>query len=327
MAKKKPESEHSPDRIEALKLPAIESGVRILPVSHTEFEARWSLSQKALAAGLQAAAQTGDEPHLVLRAYSLSRDSDRSDFSEVWQDFRIDASENSAYLTLPSPTPRINCAIGLINKSGRFSPLVRGEAVSLPALPEASSGSPETAGDKSRKKEESPQLRTGYHTPPGQAQGQHDSADSLFEKSTNNWTGNEAVEMRAEFVISGKFAPGARLMLGNQILEPDSDGFVTWRRKLDSSRQIWPLLETALASPCVPAAPSLEFFRDVDSSAKIMELQAALRIEGKLNDPAHRHKLPEEIKVEADGVFKLTRMLPDGAIILPGLSLIASEQA
>ena len=326
MAKKQPESGHSPDRNETLEFPATESGVRILPVSHTEFQAKWSLSQKALAGGLQAAAQTGDEPHLVLRAYSLSRNSDRSDCSEVWQDFRIDASENSAYLTLPSPTPRINCAIGLINKSGRFSPLVRGEAVSLPALPEVSSGSAETSGGKSPKQEKSPQPRTGYHAPPGQAQGQRDPVGSLFEQSADDWSGDEPVEMRAEFVISGKIGPGARLLLGNQILEPDSDGFVTWRRKLDSCRQIWPLLETALVSPCVPAAPSLEFFRDVDPSAKVMELQAALRIEGKLNDPAYRHKLPEGIRVDADGVFKLSRVLPDGAVILPGLSMIASDQ-
>lgn len=110
--------------------------MQLLPVSHKEFQARWSLSKESLESGLRAASDGRDEPRLILRAYSLPVDADRSDFSNHWHDYRIDHSEDSAFFTLPSPAPIINAAIGLINKSGRFNPLVRGDAVALPPLPD-----------------------------------------------------------------------------------------------------------------------------------------------------------------------------------------------
>jgi hypothetical protein len=55
----------------------------------------------------------------------------------------------------------------------------------------------------------------------------------------------------------------------------------------------------------------------------MLELHAALEIEGKVTDPAYQGLLPTGLNTGPDGKFKLHRMLPDGAVILPGLSLIA----
>ncbi|PXA04489.1 hypothetical protein DDZ13_04755 [Coraliomargarita sinensis] len=411
------------EKIEKSKAPAIDFGIQLLPVSHNEFQARWSLNKEMLDAGLKVASHDEGDTHLVLRAYSLPAASDSSHFSSVWHDYRIDSTDNSGYFTLPAPAPKINAALGLINRSGRFSPLVRGEAVALPAAPspeppkpaapeakaedsaahedkaaadfptdqnalhsvvlnereiaerlEHITGLPESfksrnpAITKSRQSNEQngpghstgvastpPEttwldevetLKTVRHnmainpepnfsdsrqdTPPAEASSQEQpkprtggASEQLASQWEDIWSGNAPVQVRAEYVLTGKIASGMKLMMGNEILQPAPGGFIVWKRTLESFNQIWPLLNAALTSPSVAAGPSLEFFKDVHPSERLLELHAALEIEGKITDPAYASLLPTDLQLDADGTFKLRRMLPDGAVILPGLSLIA----
>lgn len=352
------------DQREDTKTPSNESGLQILPISHVEFESRWSLSKDALNAGIRAAAQEQGQSQLVLRAYSLSAESSSSDYSNVWRDYNINSTENSAYFTLPKPTPKIKTAIGLINRSGRFSPLVCSKAVELPPPPDVLSAQPrvmpKTGNLIKTKKPISnnraddtnkpttpwseaefaepiepcpPIAQFGYRSPPSHAcshrpenqNSDNGSSLKLFNQLEEIWTGSTPIEIRAEFVVTGKIAPGMRVLLGNQILEPNSEGFIEWKRRLDSFAQIWPLLQEAMTSPSVAANPSLDFFKDSKPSEKILELHAALKIAGKVNDPEYHSMIPEGLDLDANGIFKLSRVLPDGAVILPGLSVIAKS--
>ncbi|MGB0744856.1 MAG: hypothetical protein ACPGSB_10070, partial [Opitutales bacterium] len=149
------------------------------------------------------------------------------------------------------------------------------------------------------------------------------SSDQLASQWEDLWSGKAPIELHAEFVLTGKLSPGSRLLLGNEIMEPAPGGFVVWKRKLNTFGQVWPLLEAALSHPSVSAGPSLQFFKGVAPSARMLELHAALEIEGMVSDPSYYEKLPSGLSPDADGKFRLSRMLPDGAVILPGLSLIA----
>lgn len=422
------------DRIESSKIPAIHHGISLLPVSHQEFQARWSLSEELLEEGRTVASHADEEAQLVLRAYRLPQNGHHTDFSSDWQDYPITGAENSAYFTLPTPTEKINAAVGLINTSGRFSPLARGESVCLPYAPrprqapvgvedtkpseaEASEGAPvpgqcevslpaldedairkrlehidglpesfkekysssqhgpaapslqpvqdaalapaennlngclrskDDAGNLDeesileivRRKmavEPSPVMDASSEQPKLDAAVSHAASpaavDKLLVAGASEqlasqwevlWSEKAPIEIRAVFFLSGKIAPQMKLLLGHEILSPTPGGFLSWKRNLNSFHQIWPLLEAALSCPCVAAGPVLEFFRGVKPAERLLELHAGLEIEGRITDPAYGDKLPSGLQLDPDGQFKLSRMLPDGAVILPGISLIAS---
>jgi len=329
MPKKRPDRDEIENQVGKSKFSSVDAWLQILPISCKEFQARWSLSKESLDSGLLAASHFEDAPGLVLRAYSLPVDSDRSEFSSVWHDYRIDSTEDSAFFTLPKPAPKINAAIGLINKSGRFSPLVRGDAVMLPPLPDP----PFQSEAISLESKVPTGKELAYHSKPVSAVSKHsdnspsavDAPERFFSEQEGSLPESTPIEMRAEFVLFGKMAPGMKLLLGNEILEPGPEGFVVWKRKLTSFAQIRALLEAALSTPSVNAGPSLEFFKDTDRSQRLLELHATLEVEGRIGDSDYLSNLPEGLTVDAEGRFKLNRMLPDGAVILPGLSLITNN--
>lgn len=348
MSIKRANSDKGKDNAAGSNRPSTGSTLHIQPRSHVEFESRWSLSQDALDAGFQAATQNGAEANLVLRAYSLTADSSESDFSEIWQDFRIDRAKGKSCFTLPKPTPKMRVAVGLMNNSGQFSPLVRGMTVTLPLPPDQLAAQGQVAGEEKAAlthndssvsdQPESlgsnlPVGHNGYRSPPSHAQAQkdiiarmkHQSAEELFNVGEELWTESAPIELKAEFVVFGKTAPYTKLLIGSQIIEADTDGSVEWKQNIGSFKQVWPLLQDALKMPSLEAGSSLEFFQNVEPGQKLIELRGALKIIGKINHPEYLSMLPKELKVDANGVFKISRMLPEGAVILPGLSLIAAE--
>jgi len=351
MPKKRANGDTRKDNIAGLKMPSVESTLQIQPRSHVEFKSSWSLSHDALDAGLQAATQNGAKANLVLRAYSLTADSSESDFSDIWQDFTIDRKKGSRCFTLPKPTPKIRAVLGLINDSGRFSPLVRGKAVALPPSPDqlatqnkedraqsldnaAAPHNPASEVEQAESPGVSPPAgQNGYHSPPSHALAKEanttgmtsQSAEAFFNAGDEVWTESAPIELRAEFVVFGRVTPGTKLLMGGQIVEAGTDGSVEWKQTIGSFKQVWPLLQEALEMPSVEASPSLEFFQNVEPEQKLIELRGALKITGRVNHPEYLSMLPKELNVDASGVFKLSRMLPDGAVILPGLSLIAAK--
>lgn len=327
MPEKNSNSDKGKNRIDQWKLPSAGPALQLLPLSHNEFQARWSLDKEPLEAGRRAASQFEGEPRLVLRAYSLSAEADRSAFSNVWHDFRIEHLESSAFFTLPRHATRIKASIGLINKSGQFSPLVRSDAVPMPPPPAPPAEKASATADSTapRGKE------LAYHASPASAVSA-DPENPLPDESISEeaaapwqqvWEKSAGADIRAEFVLTGKMATGMKLLLGSEIVRPDAGGFFVWQRKLDSFDQVWPLLQAALSSPSVPAGPSLEFFKNVDAPERMLELHASVEIEGRISDSRYLNKLPEGLALDANGRFKFSRMLPSGAVILPGLSLIS----
>lgn len=132
MLKEHPRIDSLQNKKEPAKVPEHDLGVLLVPIAHNEFQARWSLSEETLESGLRAASAVSDEARLVLRVYSLTKDTKNSDFSNFWQDHRIDGRVNIAHFIFNAPAEKITAAIGLINKSGRFSPLARAQAITLP---------------------------------------------------------------------------------------------------------------------------------------------------------------------------------------------------
>ncbi len=140
-----------------------QSGLQLLPLSPTEFQARWTLSSEALAAAQKAASTDYNTSQLVLRVYSLPEEPGVSDFSNIWKDYRIDRTQGSAMFTLPKPSPKINAALGLINRTGQFSPVVRSDRVALPPLPP-----PPTEKRAATSLDSAPRGKElAYHAPPG----------------------------------------------------------------------------------------------------------------------------------------------------------------
>lgn len=327
MPKKQSGSDEPKPRIEQSKVPAEASALQLLPISPDEFQARWSLSKETFASGLEAASHAGNSPRLVLRAYSLPLDAKRSDFSSVWHDYRIESMENDAFFTLPRPALKISAAIGLVNKEGRFSPLVRGDAVALPALPDPPQVKtvPGAGPAAPRGKELAYDSNTSIMTSGklGNPQAGSDEARRQLERWEEAWQESAAIEIQAEFVITGKLAPGMKLRLGNEIIEPDSEGSFVWKRELDSFEQVRPLLREALSRPSVPAGPSPQFFKDADPTERLLDFHTALEITGQVNDPEYCEKLPVGLTLNTENKFKFSRMLPEVASTVPGLSLAA----
>lgn len=131
MSKKHAKIDKLQKTIEQPNEPAVDPGVLLLPISNNEFQARWSLTQETLDSGFRAASHLSGEARLVLRVYSLPTDSKHSDFSNFWKDYSIDGRENNACFSFTAPAVKITAAVGVINKSGRFSPLARAQAITL----------------------------------------------------------------------------------------------------------------------------------------------------------------------------------------------------
>ena len=137
------------------------------------------------------------------------------------------------------------------------------------------------------------------------------------------WSDTASIEVHAEFILNGKIGPKMKLLLGNEIIQPAADGVFTWKQPLHAFHEAWPLIQAAMQTPVVPAGPSLEFFKTVTSDQRLLELHGALQIEGRVTNPDYLDRLPVGLKPDANGHFRLSRSLPEGAVILPGLSLVA----
>jgi len=242
MSEPRPSNDYPGNKIEQSKLPAGHSVLQLMPLSHREFQARWSICQDTFSAGTRAAAQVPGELQLVLRAYSLTGDPNPTTYSESWHDYAIQQHEGSAFFTLPKPAATMNAAIGLLNQAGRFSPLIRGEAVRMPPLPEPPFQRA-CGGDISRApQDESP----GYDAIPGQANPVHHDGPAAAEeedKTSPSAASGErprieqehvtsCMELDAELHLTTKIKSGIKLRLGNRILEPDSQGRIIWRGQL-----------------------------------------------------------------------------------------------
>jgi hypothetical protein len=352
----------------------------LLAVSHDRFQARWSLRQATLEQGYRLASADPGRSHLVLRAFCLGKDAPPDALSGKWSDFAVDGPNGSGYFDLPYPAARVGASLGLKNELGRFSPLLRGDPVSLPAAPpppeppvpgRAAESRPEpamgeagvadriaalrglpdelkgslgrspggTAGrsvslDESavmsavgralaaNPNPEIPAVKTMFNGTPPPAPGASELLASQWEAL---WAEGAPIEVRAELILTGRLAAGTKLLLGHEVVTPSGGGHFFWKRVLNGFDQAWPLVQAGLSTPVVEAEPALRFFREAAGAEPLLEIQASLEIEGRVADPGYRARLPEGLRPDEAGVFKLTRPLPHGAVVLPGLSLVAGH--
>lgn len=148
-------------------------------------------------------------------------------------------------------------------------------------------------------------------------------ASELFASQwADSWDDNAPISLRAELTINGRLGPGMKLAIGSQAIKPLPGGYFKITRKLSGFAEVWPLFLTAsLSEP--DSDYSLELAKDATTGETMLELHASIAIEGRINDESYRKLLPPGVSTDAQGRFELHRALPNGALLLPGLSLIA----
>jgi len=294
------------------------SVLEIRPISHDRFRAFWALSD---------AGQTTHEAfnsgkaanQLILRVFFLDRESASTARSGDWCDFSIEKLRGRREFNLPKFAGKISAAIGTIDSAKRFSPLSHAGRINLPAIPDRGASN-QTAPEK--KLPGSP-ATSGRFAPRSGTPGPSNEAGASIEPQQELWSGRAPIELQAEFLLYGKLAPGFRLMMGREVVETSSDGMFTWRQSLRAFDQVWPLLRLALHPPAQATGPGVEFFKDVEPASRLLEINGALEVSGRLGDSEYTALLPEGLSVDDAGCFRFSRLLPEGAILLPGLSLVA----
>ncbi len=321
---------------------------------------------------------------LVLRAFQLNADAPADALSARWHDFAVEGIRGSRYLVLPGPALRVRAVLGLRDQPGRFSPLLRSEAVSLPAPPPPPPQAPAAEAPARAAPAPAPaamdenevtarinalrRLPDGLKTIGKSPVGNKLAGETVLDEASvlasvhrslasdpeptippqpvpsaaavfrtagaseqlasqweELWSAGAPLEVRAELILTGRLAPGMRLLLGHDEVTCAPGGFIHWSRRLEDFGQAWPLLQAGLTTPVVSAEPALRFFPAAGEAEPLLELQASLQVEGRVTDPAYVGRLPADLHPDGNGVFKLSRALPHGAVILPGLSLIAAS--
>lgn len=146
------------------------------------------------------------------------------------------------------------------------------------------------------------------------------SSELLASQWTDQWDDHAPISLRAELIINGRLSPGHTLALGDKAIKPLPGGHFKIIRKLSAFAEVFPLL--AMLGHISKDAGALNFVKDA-AGKPVLELHASVLIEGRINDPDYAKFLPEGVKTDADGRFSLHREAPNGALLLPGLSLIA----
>ena len=434
--------------LSATELPSPPVGLHLLAVSHDQFQACWNLEQSLLARGQRASSRNPSETQLVLRAFNLTRDAQGSEKSNSWTDYAIDGIEGKGYFAVAGSIPKVSASLGLVNRSGQFTPLLSSEAIHLPVDPSLVVSDPETEPTLSEQEktltkpaekpadtqqdfeahigeedliaqprqrpavvehlseeeitsrlEELEGLPRPLSTLPDKATlVPTDSPDSAESKDTMTsalenrvnpseqldekevlkavwqnlandpdpeitesiadsassrdegnesqdakdenegkhsetlasqweelWSDKAPVAIEAIFVLTGRIQPGTSLLLGHEIIKAQPGGTFIWKKKLNHFSQAWSLIESTLHMPSIPAAPTMQFFLEHATQQRLLEMQAALEISGRVTDPSYTEKLPEALELAADGTFKSSCLLPYGSVILPGLSLVADS--
>ncbi|WP_189517492.1 hypothetical protein, partial [Cerasicoccus arenae] len=148
------------------------------------------------------------------------------------------------------------------------------------------------------------------------------ASEQLASQFSDSWDDRAPINLRAELTINGRLTPGLTLALGRQLIRPLPGGYFKVIRKLNNFAEVWPIFSTlSLLGDSNQGA--LELAKDTATGKPILEIHASICIEGRINDESYIKFLPADVKPDENGRFSLHRALPQGAVLLPGLSLIA----
>jgi len=148
------------------------------------------------------------------------------------------------------------------------------------------------------------------------------ASDQLASQLSDAWDDRAALNLRAELVVSGRLAPGVAITCGGEHVRPLPGGQFQMVRKLNGFREVWPLI-AGLGSLAESPSGAVTLAQTERGGRPLLEMHTAVTIEGRVNDEAYRRYLPDWVQCDGAGRFKATFPLPNGAVLLPDLSLIA----
>lgn len=148
------------------------------------------------------------------------------------------------------------------------------------------------------------------------------ASELLASQWSDAWDDFAPIHLRAEISVSGRLGPGLKLSLGGKEIRPLPGGYFKIVRKLNAFAEAWPLFST-LSLLEEPNKESAQALYDASGQA-MLEIQASVFLEGRINDPDYLKFLPEGVTTDSTGRFSINRALPNGAVLLPGLSLLAN---
>jgi len=178
---------------------------------------------------------------------------------------------------------------------------------------------PETAVVCEAAVPEPPRLGGGL---PGGASELAGASEQLASQCSDGWDERAAFNLRAELVVSGRLAPGIRLTSGGNTVPLLPGRTFQFVRQLHGFTEVWPLFAN-LPLLTESVSPAVTLAQTTTGGKPFLEMHAAITFEGRVSDPGYRRFLPHEVTLDANGRFKVTCPLPDGAVLLPGISLLA----
>lgn len=148
------------------------------------------------------------------------------------------------------------------------------------------------------------------------------ASELLASNWADVWGKDAPIELKASLVICGRIGNGLKMILAGKPVEPLPGGRFVVKQPLKGFDAALQMIHAATQPHDMAAGPALEVLKQTAGGDKLLEIHAALNVEGRLTDPDYARWLPEHLSIDAEGVFRLTRFLPQGAVVLPGMVLI-----
>ena len=165
-------------------------------------------------------------------------------------------------------------------------------------------------------------LEIGFEEPSKAEDAYNDKGSAVLASQWEElWSDKTPVTINAVFVLTGRIQAGMTSSSGTKSSKPNLEELCLEEK----AQQLQPGMvfdRATLHTPAISAGPTLSFLGAEDRKC-ILDIQASLEISGRVSDPSYAEKLPEALKLSQDGTFESSCFLPYGAIILPGLSLVA----
>lgn len=137
--------------------------------------------------------------------------------------------------------------------------------------------------------------------------------------------GSAPVDARGHVRLEGVLAPGFQLKLWDTVVQPTLEGRFCQAVPIDDMGQLDGLLAMADPNP-LENAPSLAEMTTREGNV-ILTLTAHLEIEGRVNDPQNASAWLRRIRIHRNGGrFRVSRVLPRGALLLSGLVVGLDQQ-
>ena len=188
---------------------------------------------------------------------------------------------------------------------------------------EAAEAGEESSGDSTKQSDEASVESQKDNLPV--SENRIGASELLASNWADVWGKDAPIELKASLVICGRIGNGLNMILAGKPVKTLPGGRFVVKQPLKDFDAALQMIHAATQPHDMAAGPALEVLKQTAGGDKILEIHAALDVEGRLTDPEYARWLPEHLNIDAEGVFRLTRFLPQGAVVLPGLVLLGSQ--